>query len=98
MIKGHVQVDLHNHKTGLRDRIEGDNMITNAMNYVIPNLIGAGVSASEIMPLCQRVLGGIMLFDGKLTEDKNNIFFHRRHILLHLPEEILILNMLTEDH
>lgn len=75
MIKGHVQVDLHNHKTGLRDRIEGDNMITNAMNYVIPNLIGAGVSASEIMPLCQRVLGGIMLFDGKLTEDKNNIFF-----------------------
>lgn len=75
MIKGHVQVDLHNHKTGLRDRIEGDNMITNAMNYVIPNLIGAGVSASEIMPLCKRVLGGIMLFDGKLTEDKNNIFF-----------------------
>lgn len=75
MIKGHVQVDLHNHKTGLRDRIEGDNMITNAMNYVIPNLIGAGISASEIMPLCQRVLGGIMLFDGKLTEDKNNIFF-----------------------
>lgn len=70
-----VQVDLHNHKTGLRDRIEGDNMITNAMNYVIPNLIGAGISASEIMPLCQRVLGGIMLFDGKLTEDKNNIFF-----------------------
>ncbi len=75
MIKGHVQVDLHNHKTGLRDRIEGDNMITNAMNYVIPNLIGAGISASEIMPLCQRLLGGIMLFDGKLTEDKNNIFF-----------------------
>ncbi len=75
MIKGHVQVDLHNHKTGLRDRIEGDNMITNAMNYVIPNLIGAGISASEIMPLCERVLGGIMLFDGKLTEDKNNIFF-----------------------
>ena len=75
MIKGHVQVDLHNHKTGLRDRIEGDNMITNAMNYVIPNVIGSGMGANYVMPLCERVLGGIMLFDGKLTEDKNNIFF-----------------------
>lgn len=75
MIKGHVQVDLHNHKTGLRDRIEGDNMITNAMNYVIPNVIGSGKTADCVMPLCEKVLGGIMLFDGKLTEDKNNIFF-----------------------
>lgn len=70
MIKGHVQVDLHNHKTGLRDRIEGDNMITNAMNYVIPNVIGSGKTADCVMPLCEKVLGGIMLFDGKLTENK----------------------------
>ena len=48
MIKGHVQVDLHNHKTGLRDRIEGDNMITNAMNYVIPNVIGSGKTVFEL--------------------------------------------------
>lgn len=73
-------------------------MITNAMNYVIPNLIGAGISASEIMPLCQRVLGGNYALDGKLTEDKNNIFFPSEAPLVHLPEEILILNMLTEDH
>ena len=30
VIKGHVAIELHNHKTGLRDRIEGDNMVTNA--------------------------------------------------------------------
>ena len=75
MIKGHVQIELHNHKTGARERIEGDNMITNALNYVIPNVIGGNYSASSIMPLCKKALGGLMLFDGTLTENKNNMFF-----------------------
>lgn len=75
MIKGHVAIELHNHKTGLRDRIEGDNMVTNALNYAIPNVIGANYSADNIMPICQKALGSVMLFDGLLTEDKNNIFF-----------------------
>lgn len=75
MIKGHVAIELHNHKTGLRDRIEGDNMITNALGYAIPNVIGANYSADNIMPICQKALGSLMLFDGLLTEDKNNIFF-----------------------
>ena len=75
MIKGHVAIELHNHKTGLRDRIEGDNMVTNALNYAIPNVIGANYSADNIMPICQKALGSVMLFDGILTEDKNNIFF-----------------------
>ena len=74
MIKGHVAIELHNHKTGLRDRIEGDNMVTNALNYAIPNVIGANYSADNIMPICQKALGSVMLFDGLLTEDKNNIF------------------------
>lgn len=75
MIKGHVAIELRNHKTGLRDRIEGDNMITNALNYAIPFTMGANYSADSIMPLCKRALGGLMLFDGTLTEDKNNMFF-----------------------
>lgn len=75
MIKGHVAIELHDHKTGLRDRIEGDNMITNALGYAIPNVIGANYSADNIMPICQKALGSVMLFDGLLTEDKNNIFF-----------------------
>lgn len=75
MIKGHVAIELHNHKTGLRDRIEGDNMVTNALGYAIPNVIGANYSANSIMPICQKALGSLMLFDGLLTEDKSNIFF-----------------------
>lgn len=75
MIKGHVQIELHNHKTGSRERIEGDNMVTNALNYVIPNALGGNHSPDSIMPLCKKALGGLMLFDGTLTEDKNNMFF-----------------------
>ncbi len=75
VIKGHVAIELHNHKTGLRDRIEGDNMVTNALGYAIPNIIGANYSADNIMPIYQKALGSVMLFDGLLTEDKNNIFF-----------------------
>ena len=74
MLKGHVQIDLHNHKSGFKERIEGDNMITDAVKYVVNNYIGGGVSISEIMPLCEKALGGLMLFDKPLTEDKSNIF------------------------
>ena len=74
MIKGHVTIELHNHKTGLRDRIEGDNMVTNALNYVIPIVMGGNTSAEKLMPLCKKALGSLMLFDGTLTEDKNNMF------------------------
>ena len=75
MIKGHVAIELHNHHSGFRERIEGDNLITNALNYVINNIVGAGKDASYVMPLCKKTLGGIMLFDNPLTEDKSNIFF-----------------------
>ena len=76
MLKGHVEIELHNHNTGSRERIEQENMVTNALNYVIPNWVGGNRYPSEgIMPICQKALGGLMLFDGALTENKNNIFF-----------------------
>lgn len=75
MMKGHVQIELHNHRTGFKDRIEGDNLITDAMNYLIPNYIGGGYSADYVMPLCKRIFGGVMLFDGRLEEKTDNIFF-----------------------
>lgn len=76
MLKGHVKIDIHNHNSGFTERFEQDNMVTNALNYVIPNWIGSNNKPNdEIMPLATRALGGLMLFDGELTEDADNIFF-----------------------
>ena len=93
MIKGHVCIDLHNHNSGFTERIEKDNMVTNAIQQCLVNL---GMSSdnytpermsadqndvfdrsynSPLFPLCKVGLGGLMLFDGKLTEDKNNVQF-----------------------
>ena len=93
MIKGHVCIDLHNHNSGFTERIEKDNMVTNAIQQCLVNLgmrsdsyTPERMSASQnevfqdsynspLFPLCKVGLGGLMLFDGKLTEDKNNVQF-----------------------
>lgn len=93
MIKGHVCIDLHNHNSGFTERIEKDNMVTNAIQQCLVNLgmrsdgytpERMSVSQNEVFregynsplfPLCKVGLGGLMLFDGKLTEDKNNVQF-----------------------
>lgn len=76
MLKGHVEITLHNHNSGMKERIEGDNLITDAIKYIIPNWIGANNSPNScVMPLCSRALGSIMLFDGQLEEKASNIFF-----------------------
>lgn len=78
MLKGHVQIDIHNHNSGFTERYEQDNLITDALKYIIPNYIGGNLTpnaANGIMPLATRALGGLMLFDGTLTEDAANIHF-----------------------
>lgn len=73
MIKGRVQIELHNHRTGLRDRIEKENLVTNAVDKVISTLIGRGRAASTFMPLSTNLLGGVMLFEDPLTNLATNI-------------------------
>lgn len=76
MLKGHVQIDIHNHNSGFIERYEQDNMVTNALNYIIPNWMGANRYASDgIMPLATKALGGLMMFDAELEESAGNIFF-----------------------
>lgn len=75
MIKGHVCIDLHNHKSGFTERIEKDNLVTNAVQGVINAVFGTGGTATDIMPLYSKTLGGVMLFDGLLTESVSNVAF-----------------------
>ena len=77
MLKGHVQIDLHNHNSGFTERYEQDNMVTNALNKIIPHWMGGNSKYANdgIMPICTKALGGLMMFDNVLTEDADNIFF-----------------------
>lgn len=73
MIKGHIQIELHNHKTGSRERIEKDNLVTNAIGKVIGTLVGRGQDASTFMPLSTNLLGGVLLFEDTLASLASNI-------------------------
>lgn len=83
MIKGHVAIELHNHDTGSRERIEGDNMITRAVADIIRLNGGSGNrSMDSFMPIAQKALGGLLLFDNNIIEGYDNI---------HLPSEAHLL-------
>ena len=76
MLKGHVQIDLHNHNSGFTERFEQENLVTKALGKVINTWIGAnGAANNALMPIATRALGGLMLFDDDLTESTSNIFF-----------------------
>lgn len=89
MLKGHVQIDLHNHKTGLKDRIEQDNLITNAPQIISNTMIGRNKGASFVMPMVKTILGGILLFEDPLTENANNIYFPGNNILTGFGGQVL---------
>jgi len=79
MMKGHVQIELFDHKTGQLKRTGHDNMLTNALAYRagIDSNDTLGLYASEysLMPLGTKGLGGLFLFDGTLAEDAGNVHF-----------------------
>lgn len=79
MIKGHVKIDIHNRITGRYERTERDNLVTNALANVLGLASHAcAQNANQVMdllPAATKGLGGILLFDGTLTEDVSNIHF-----------------------
>lgn len=77
MIKGHTKIELFNAKTGEREfEYEKDNLVTNAVQELIAfqTMIGRPMN-NNVFPIAKNALGGILLFDGKLTEDVNNTNF-----------------------
>lgn len=82
MLKGHIEIELHNHKTGSREKIEQDNLITNAVTKISNNLIGRNQAATTFMPLTTNALGGVMLFTDPLTENANNLAFPTSNLIV----------------
>ena len=84
-IKGTTIIELTDVNTGEVTTVEEENMITNALSYFFnSNPLGAFTKLNEsntlvayndkFIPMCPKILGGIMLFSEKLEEDVDNIF------------------------
>lgn len=79
MLKGKTIIELTDVKTGEVERHESDNMITNALNHIFEPLghyktASRLLTASDLIPYYQNLLGGILLFDGEIQEDAEQLF------------------------
>ena len=76
-MKGHTKIILTNVETGEQEIHEDDNLITNALDkfFNIHTAMNLAPNDQNMLPIATQALGGIMLFDGQLTEDPDNIHF-----------------------
>lgn len=81
-LKGTTKIELTNVKTGEKEVIEKDNLVTNAVPSALENLFawqlkttyGTNYFAGNILPLCPNLFGGILLFEDSIPEDENHLF------------------------
>lgn len=77
LVKGRTKIELFDAKTGKRQKVvESSNLVTNALNHLINfDVMGNNNLDAYVFPIAAKALGGIMLFDGDIAEDANNIYF-----------------------
>lgn len=76
MLKGHTKIILTDVETGKEEVHEDDNLITNAIDKIINIEMAMNHAPNDqLLPIATKLLGGIMLFDGALTESVDNIHF-----------------------
>lgn len=76
MLKGHAKIELKNVNTGKVQTIEHDNLITNALNKQLgslSSLYGYDRVNTEYLPLHEKGMGGIVLFQNALDESADNV-------------------------
>lgn len=84
--KGDLMIELEDGKTGAVETVSETNMVTNLVNDLLGmNPMGLFYKTSgqydpmvawneELLPICPNMIGGILLFPERLTEDAENIY------------------------
>jgi hypothetical protein len=82
-LKGHVRIKLHNPTTGKNEIIEGNNIVTDALNDIFAaNYLGA-VSYGSLLSIAEKWFGGCLLYhdafptvtiDGNVVPDPTDYF------------------------
>lgn len=84
-LAGTMRIELTDVNTGEVETVAEDNMVTNAVNYILGlNPMGVFYEAGEsidgiawngnLLPICPNMIGGILLFSQALEEDVENIY------------------------
>ena len=66
-LKGHVKITLHNCRTGKNEVIEGDNIITNAVNDIFANNYMGAIDYTKLMPIWEKWFGGVLCYEHPFT-------------------------------
>ena len=75
-MKGSTKIILTIVETGEQEIHEDTNLITNALDKIINMELAMNYTPNEhLLPIATKALGGLMLFDGQLTEEVDNIHF-----------------------
>lgn len=76
-LEGRAKIELTNVRTGEKERVEEKNLVTNALSTIFGyNYLGKYETSGlygKLIPVYKKALGGILLFDGAISEDPNTI-------------------------
>lgn len=81
-LKGTTRIELTNVKTGQKEIIEKDNLVTNAVASILDNpfawqlktAYGIYNFGGNILPLCPKLFGGILLYEDAIPESADQLF------------------------
>ena len=89
-LKGTTKIELTNVKTGEKEIIEKDNLVTNAVASALENpfawqlktYYGSSYFAGNMLPLCPNLFGGILLYEDAIPEDANQLYAQSDNVLV----------------
>lgn len=76
-MKGKTIIELTDVKTKEKEVLEDNNLVTDVVEKILtlnPNGLVTNIEKGTFYPIVEKILGGILLFKDKITEDKNLSF------------------------
>lgn len=91
-LKGNMVIEMIDEATGAVETVEEANMVTNAVNHILGvNPMGIFYSVAgqndtrllwngNLLPICPNMIGGILLYAERVTEDAENVYPSTRNL------------------
>lgn len=76
-MKGNTIIELTDVKTKKKEVLKDDNLVTDVLEKILtlnPNGLLTNINKDTFYPIVEKIVGGILLFKDKITEDKNTSF------------------------